>query len=108
MPGALEGVRVLDLTSRLAGAYASKLLADAGADVVTVEDAAGHPLRRWTASGVASGEDGALFRWLHGGRRSVTDGAGLAAVADIVLVDDGRPIEGAQVVVSFSDVGESG
>ena len=109
MPGALEGLRVLDLTTRLAGAYATKLLGDAGADVVTVEDPAGHPLRRWTASGSAlpPGQDGALFRWLHGGRRSVVGGDGLVSAADVVLVDDGRAVDDA-VVVSFSDLGESG
>ena len=48
----LSGVRVLDRTTRLAGAYASKLLRDAGADVAIVESVgAPHPLRRWSAAG---------------------------------------------------------
>ena len=37
-PGTLEGIRVLDLSRLLPGGFCSLLLADAGADVVMVED----------------------------------------------------------------------
>src|SRR5690606_1006772 len=47
----LEGVRVVDLSSGLAGAYCTKMLVDVGASVVLVEPEGGHPLRRRTASG---------------------------------------------------------
>ena len=42
----LSGRQVVDLSSGLAGAYCTKLLADGGADVVKVEDPHGDPLRR--------------------------------------------------------------
>ena len=68
----LDGIRVLDLSTEIAGPYATKLLADAGADVVKIEAPGGDPLRRWSASGaaIAAGEDGALFRFLHTSKRS--------------------------------------
>ena len=84
----LDGLRVLDGSTEVAGPYATKLLADAGADVVKVEGAEGDPLRRWTAAGVdlPEGEDSALFRFLNTSKRSVVGGVEeLAAGADVVL-----------------------
>ena len=46
MTGALDGVRVLDLSTRLAGAYCARLFGDFGADVRMLETERGHPLRR--------------------------------------------------------------
>ena len=45
MAGPCAGLRVLDLTSTMAGAVTTMLLADFGADVVMVEPPGGHPLR---------------------------------------------------------------
>ncbi len=84
----LDGWRVVDLSSRIAGAYATKLLADAGAEVVLVEPPEGHPLRRWSASGSAVGEASPLFRYLSAGKASVLEAADLLADADLV-VDEG-------------------
>jgi alpha-methylacyl-CoA racemase len=45
--GALDGVRVLDLTRLLPGGFCTLLLADLGADVLKVEDTAGGDYIRW-------------------------------------------------------------
>ncbi len=69
----MEGLRVVVEAPGVAGAYCSKLFADAGADVVLLEPPSGDPLRSWSASSAALGneEDGALFRYLSAGKRSV-------------------------------------
>src|SRR5579862_5204087 len=61
MPGALDGVRILDLSSGIAGPLGVLLLAEQGADVLKVEPPGGDPLRSMPGSHV----------W-HRSRRSVT------------------------------------
>lgn len=94
MTAPLDGYTVVDLSSGIAGAYATKILADGGADVIKVEAPEGDPLRRWSASGAQIGpqEDGALFAFLAGGKRSVVAQPGdaqlierLLAAADAVI-----------------------
>jgi crotonobetainyl-CoA:carnitine CoA-transferase CaiB-like acyl-CoA transferase len=81
----LRDLRVIDLSSQIAGPYCTKLLADAGADVVKVEPADGDPLRRWPASrGASNGDDGALFRFLHHSKRAVVGQPEDAAVQALV------------------------
>ncbi|OBK18785.1 CaiB/BaiF CoA transferase family protein [Mycobacterium asiaticum] len=69
----LSGYTVIDLSTGIAGAYCTKLLADGGAEVIKVEPPEGDSLRTWTASGVpvAPGADGALFSFLAGSKHSV-------------------------------------
>src|SRR5262245_60807509 len=73
--GALDGLRVLELGGEIAAPYASKLLAELGADVCKVEPPGGDPLRAWGPFPRGAEPDldtgGGLFRYLNGGKRSV-------------------------------------
>ena len=84
----LAGLRVVDLSTEIAGPYATKLLVDAGAEVIKVESPEGDPLRRWTASHTAipAGADGALFQYLNASKHGVV--ADLSRAADRELVSD--------------------
>jgi crotonobetainyl-CoA:carnitine CoA-transferase CaiB-like acyl-CoA transferase len=90
----LEGLRLLDLTEGIAGAYCAKLLVDGGAEVIKVERPEGDPLRRWWASGLGDEPDGtgALFEWLNASKQSVVadleTAGGLALVRDLVADTD--------------------
>jgi crotonobetainyl-CoA:carnitine CoA-transferase CaiB-like acyl-CoA transferase len=103
---ALDGLRVVDLSTGIAGAYATKVLCDNGADVVKVEDPAGDPLRVYSSSGaVPPGEDSATFRYLSGGKRSI-----IADVAEFLDLAGVHALLGdAEVVVwsPGSDVAEA-
>jgi crotonobetainyl-CoA:carnitine CoA-transferase CaiB-like acyl-CoA transferase len=72
-PGPFSGLRVIDCSTEIAGPYATKLLVEAGADVIKVEPPAGDPLRRWTASGATGpeGETAPLFQFLNASKRSI-------------------------------------
>ena len=70
MSGALDGVRVLDLSRLLPGGFCSLLLADFGADVVKVEDTGMGDYVRWAAPYYEGAEDSAksaLFLALNRG-----------------------------------------
>ena len=72
--GALNGVKVIDLTHHIAGPYATKLLADFGADVLKVERPDGDPARRLPPfyHDEPHHEKSLPFLYLNTNKRSVT------------------------------------
>ena len=104
MSGPLEGLRIIDLTRDVAGPYATKLIADYGADVVKLEPPGGDPSRQFGPfpSDEPHPERSGLFLHLNTNKRSLVvdpssqDGAQtirtLASGAD-VLIEDYAPGE---------------
>ncbi len=72
--GALAGVKVIDLTHHIAGPYATKLLADFGADVLKVERPGGDPARRLPPfyHDQPDAEKSLPFLYLNTNKRSIT------------------------------------
>ena len=74
MSGALEGIRVLDLSRLLPGGFCSLLLADFGAEVLKVEDTGMGDYIRWSPpyhEGAEESAKSALFLSLNRGKRSI-------------------------------------
>jgi len=106
----LAGLRVLDFTTMLAGPYASRLLADAGAEVIKVESEHGdhNRERRPLRDGFSS-----LFGHLNAGKKSVVldlkSAAGLrharalAATCDIAI-ENWRPGVADRLGVGHADL----
>lgn len=124
-PTPLNGLRVVEISDRIAGAYCGKLLADAGAAVVKVEPAGGDPFRRFTATGAEPDPagDSPFFSFLNAGKRSVTTCSDeLLAGADVVVITASRSAAATQnfyperlleraprcVVVTISNFGWTG
>jgi len=68
--GALDGLRVLDLTRILAGPLCTMMLGDMGADVIKVEPPGGDDTRTWGPPFV--GAEAAYFLGLNRNKRSLT------------------------------------
>ena len=93
-PGALDGVRVIELTHAIAGPQCGQILADHGADVIKVEPTSGEISRD---SLPRIGKDSVYFACHNRGKRSMVldlkSGAGLATLhslvgtADVVLTN---------------------
>jgi crotonobetainyl-CoA:carnitine CoA-transferase CaiB-like acyl-CoA transferase len=81
----LGDVNVVDFSTEIAGPYATKLLADAGADVVKIEKRSGDPLRYRSASDAPlHGDDSALFRYLNASKRSIIGEPGDEHIEELV------------------------
>ena len=97
--GPLRGLRVVDLSTVLAGPYATMILADLGADVVKVEPPEGDATRGWGPPWVGSDAGGtrtaAYFLAVNRNKRSI--------VLDLRSADDAevlrRLLAGADVLV---------
>ena len=104
VPGPLAGIRVIDLSTVLAGPYCTMVLADLGADVIKIEPPEGDATRGWGPPWVGEAEAGtrtaAYFLAVNRNKRSLRldlrtlDGRAVLgrALADAdVLVENFRP-----------------
>jgi alpha-methylacyl-CoA racemase len=89
----LTGIRVLDLTRLLPGAFCTMLLADMGADVIKIEEPAIGDYMRWTPP-MGDGQS-ALFNAINRNKRSLTLNLKSEAGRDLLL----RLVEHAAVLV---------
>ncbi|MEX2236024.1 MAG: CoA transferase [Dehalococcoidia bacterium] len=72
---ALAALRVLEVSVSVAGAYAAKLLADLGAEVVNIEPEVGSPLRRLgpSAEGATNPDIAGLHQFLNSNKLGITE-----------------------------------
>ena len=105
--GALDGVKVLDLCSYLAGPYGCTLLADLGADVIKIESPQGDMLRQFPSS-IAG--DSRFFLGTNRGKRALAldlkQPEGLAVLQRMVagadvLVENFRPTVPARLEIDY-------
>src|SRR3954454_4437660 len=118
----LDGVRVLDAASFVAGPLAASMLADMGADVVKLESPAGDPLRR--IGGVLEDGMSATFAFANRGKRGLVLDPGdadhresiarLVAGVDVVIHNQAPEaaarlgLEAGGVIVEVSAFGRDG
>lgn len=110
-PGPLNGVRVLDVTSVVMGPYATQMLGDLGADVVTIEDRRGDTNRSMGA-GPTPDMSGVSLNLMRN-KRSVgldlkdargRDAALRIAASSDVMVTNLRPAPLARLRLTYDDV----
>jgi crotonobetainyl-CoA:carnitine CoA-transferase CaiB-like acyl-CoA transferase len=87
----LGGVRVIDVTTSLAGPYCTEVLAALGADVIKVEPPSGDEARTWGPPFVTG--ESALFLAMNAGKRSLA--LDLRKGSDVVL----RLVDSADVFI---------
>ena len=102
----LHGLRIIDLSRDVAGAYGAKLLASFGADVIKLEPPGGDPTRwmppRIDDSPDVSPDGGILFAYLNTGKRSVVLDPDVELERDSLLV----LLRGADLIIESGAPGE--
>jgi crotonobetainyl-CoA:carnitine CoA-transferase CaiB-like acyl-CoA transferase len=113
MAGALDGIRILDLTSVIAGPYATQIMGDMGADIIKIEGPDGDTTR--TTGPSRNDGMAAMYLGVNRGKRSVQldlkQASGSAALWKLietadVLVHSIRPQKLAKLGFSDSAVRE--
>ncbi len=97
-PGALSGLKVIDLTRVLGGPYATMILSDHGADVVKIEPPQGDEVRDWGPPFVEhedGSRDASYFLGINRNKRSLALDVSKAEGAGVLL----RLLEEADVLV---------
>jgi crotonobetainyl-CoA:carnitine CoA-transferase CaiB-like acyl-CoA transferase len=114
-PGALDGLRVVEIADEISGPYCGKLLAELGADVTKVEAPEGDPLRRWGPfrNDQPDPDRSGLFAYLNAGKRGakLEDVRDLIADADVLIADHRIEVpqpDSRLVVVRISNFGQHG
>uniref|UniRef100_A0A8J4M6P7 CoA transferase n=1 Tax=Acidicaldus sp. TaxID=1872105 RepID=A0A8J4M6P7_9PROT len=97
-PGALQGVKVIDLTRVLGGPYCTMILADHGAEVIKIEPPQGDEVRDWGPPFLEQPDgtrDASYFLGVNRGKRALALDLGRAEGRRVLL----RLLEGADVLV---------
>jgi crotonobetainyl-CoA:carnitine CoA-transferase CaiB-like acyl-CoA transferase len=98
--GALQGLRVVDLSRVLAGPYCAQMLGDHGADVVKVETPGGEETRRWGPPFVAP-DMSSYYAGLNRSKRNLSLNLATARGREILRL----LLEGADVLVENFKIG---
>jgi crotonobetainyl-CoA:carnitine CoA-transferase CaiB-like acyl-CoA transferase len=111
-PGALSGLRVLDLSRILSGPFATMTLADLGADVIKVEQpGTGDDTRQWGPP--FQGDQAAYFLSVNRNKRSLAvdlkSAGGLAVVRELaagsdIVVENFRPGTAARLGLGYEEL----
>lgn len=111
--GALEGLRILDMTNVVMGPYATQILADLGADVIKIESPQGDTTRQIPP--MRNAGMGCLFLHLNRNKRSVVLDLKQRACVDAlielatqsdVLICNVRPAALARLGISWDDLSQ--
>ncbi len=88
----LAGIKVVDLSDGVAGAYGTRMLGAWGANVIKVEPSAGDPTRHRGPRAGNDPDESVLFAYLNAGKRSAifdsSDPADIAQLRALVLASD--------------------